>query len=130
MIGLLCFVLTVLASPFKSKLRLQAENAVLRHQLNVVKRRLPGRVRLTNCVSAPNIDPSYCPICRYYPKLPLPMTIPCVDCWAEPSAFPGLLDERGCGRVGPYVAEPSTTPGRWGSGPGVAERLLSNRLWS
>jgi hypothetical protein len=48
MIGLLCFVLTVLASPFKSKLRLQAENAVLRHQFNVVRRRLPGRVRLTN----------------------------------------------------------------------------------
>src|ERR1700690_1711969 len=48
MIGLLCFVLAVLASPFKSQLRLQAENAVLRHQLNVVKRRLPGRVRLPN----------------------------------------------------------------------------------
>src|ERR1700688_4750311 len=48
MIGLLCFVLSVLASPFKSKLRLEAENAVLRHQLNVVRRRLPGRVRLTN----------------------------------------------------------------------------------
>jgi hypothetical protein len=48
MIGLLCFVLAVLASPFKSKVRLQAENAVLRHQLNVVRRRLPGRVRLTN----------------------------------------------------------------------------------
>ena len=30
MIGLFCFVLTVLASPFKSKLRLEAENAVLR----------------------------------------------------------------------------------------------------
>src|ERR1700737_4232338 len=30
MIGLLCFVLAVLASPFKSKLRLEAENAVLR----------------------------------------------------------------------------------------------------
>jgi hypothetical protein len=27
MIGLFCFVLTVLASPFKSKLRLEAENA-------------------------------------------------------------------------------------------------------
>jgi len=27
MIGLLCFVLTVLAWPFKSKLRLEAENA-------------------------------------------------------------------------------------------------------
>jgi hypothetical protein len=47
MIGLLCFVLAVLASPFKSKLRLQAENAVLRHQLIVLRRRLPGRVRLT-----------------------------------------------------------------------------------
>jgi hypothetical protein len=47
MIGLLCFILAVLASPFKSKLRLEAENAVLRHQLNVVRRRLPGRVRLT-----------------------------------------------------------------------------------
>src|ERR1700686_1728469 len=48
MIGLLCFVLAVLASPFKSKLRLQAENAVLRHQLIVLKRMLHGRVRLTN----------------------------------------------------------------------------------
>src|SRR5438132_10008919 len=48
MIGLLCFVLAVLASPFKSKLRLEAENAVLRHQLIVLKRGLRGRVRLTN----------------------------------------------------------------------------------
>ena len=48
MIGLLCFVLVILASPFKSKLRLEAENAVLRHQLNVLRRRLHGRVRLTN----------------------------------------------------------------------------------
>jgi hypothetical protein len=48
MIGLLCFVLAVLASPFKSKLRLDAENAVLRHQLVVLKRRLHGRVRLRN----------------------------------------------------------------------------------
>src|SRR5260370_39166427 len=48
MIGLFCVALTVLASPFKSKLRLEAENAVLRHQLMVLKRRLHGRVRLTN----------------------------------------------------------------------------------
>ncbi len=40
MIGLLCFVLAILASPFKSKLLLEAENAVLRHQLIVLKRRL------------------------------------------------------------------------------------------
>src|SRR5215472_12724814 len=48
MIGLFCFALAVLASPFKSKLRLEAENAVLRHQLIVLRRRLHGRVRLTN----------------------------------------------------------------------------------
>src|SRR5581483_377790 len=48
MIGLLWFVLAVLTSPFRSKLRLEAENAVLRHQLIVLRRRLHGRVRLTN----------------------------------------------------------------------------------
>jgi transposase InsO family protein len=48
MIGLFCFVLAVMASPFKSKLRLEAENVVLRQQLIVLRRRLPGRVRLTN----------------------------------------------------------------------------------
>jgi hypothetical protein len=48
MIGLLCFALAVLASPLKSKLRLEAENAVLRHQVIVLRRRLQGRVRLTN----------------------------------------------------------------------------------
>ena len=48
MIGLLCFVLAVLAAPIKSKMRLEAENAVLRRQLTVLRRRLQGRVRLTN----------------------------------------------------------------------------------
>ena len=47
MIGLLWFALAVLASPFKSKLRPEAENVALRHQL-IVLRRLDGRVRLTN----------------------------------------------------------------------------------
>src|SRR5215467_2166429 len=48
MIGLFCFALAVLVSPFKSKLRLEAENAVLRHQLIVLRRRRRGRVRFTN----------------------------------------------------------------------------------
>jgi hypothetical protein len=48
MIGLLCFALAVLISPFKSRLRLEAENAALRHQLMVLRRRLQGRIRLTN----------------------------------------------------------------------------------
>ena len=48
MFGLFCFVLAVLASPFKSKSRLEAENAVLRHKLIVLRRKVQGRVRLTN----------------------------------------------------------------------------------
>jgi type II secretory pathway pseudopilin PulG len=48
MVGLLCFVLAILASPFKSRLRLEAENAALRHQLMILRRRLRGRVRLGN----------------------------------------------------------------------------------
>ncbi len=48
MIGLLCFVLAALASPFKSKLRLEAENAMLRHQLIVLRRKVRGRAQLTN----------------------------------------------------------------------------------
>ena len=48
MIGLLCFALAVLASPFKSKVRLEAENAALRHQLIVLRRKLRGRVTLEN----------------------------------------------------------------------------------
>src|SRR5947207_9168926 len=48
MIALLWFFLTLLASPFKSKSRLEAENAALRHQLIVLQRRVSGRVQLTN----------------------------------------------------------------------------------
>jgi len=49
MIALLCFVLNVLVSPFKSKSRLEAENAALRHQVVVLRRIVVhGRVRLTN----------------------------------------------------------------------------------
>src|SRR6195256_4042578 len=48
MIALICFVLAVLASPFKSNIRLEAENAVLRHQLIVLRRKLKGRARLRN----------------------------------------------------------------------------------
>ena len=48
MIALLYFILAVLAAPFKSKSRLEAENAVLRHQLIVLRRKVQGRIRLTN----------------------------------------------------------------------------------
>jgi hypothetical protein len=48
MIALLCLFLTLFASPFKSKSRLEAENAALRYQLIVLQRRVSGRVQLTN----------------------------------------------------------------------------------
>src|SRR5476651_1260864 len=48
MVALICFVLAVLASAFKSKRRLEAENAVLRHQLIVLQRKVRGRANLTN----------------------------------------------------------------------------------
>src|ERR1700757_492170 len=48
MIALLCFFLTLFAAPFRSKSRLEAENAALRHQLIVLQRMVRGRVQLTN----------------------------------------------------------------------------------
>jgi transposase InsO family protein len=48
MIALLCFFLTLFASPFKSKSRLEAENAALRRQLLILRRKVRGRVHLTN----------------------------------------------------------------------------------
>ncbi len=48
MIALFCLCLTLLVSPFKSKGRLEAENAALRHQLIILRRKVRGRVRLTD----------------------------------------------------------------------------------
>src|ERR1035437_5373818 len=48
MVALICFVLAVLPSPFKSKSRLEAENAVLRHQLIVLQRKVRGRAHVAS----------------------------------------------------------------------------------
>ena len=48
MIALFCFFLGLFASLFKSKSRLEAENAALRHQLIILRRNVRDRVRLTN----------------------------------------------------------------------------------
>jgi hypothetical protein len=47
-IALILLALKLLAAPFKSKSRLEAENAVLRHQLIVLRRTVHGRVQLSN----------------------------------------------------------------------------------
>jgi hypothetical protein len=70
MIGLLCFVLAVLASAFKSKIRLEAENATLRHQLVVLRRKLKGRAHLTN-----NDRWFFVPLYRWFPSILQVLTI-------------------------------------------------------
>jgi hypothetical protein len=48
MITLLWLFAAILASPFKSNCRLEAENVALRHQVMVLRRQTRGRIRLTN----------------------------------------------------------------------------------
>ena len=48
MVALLCFFLTLLTSPFKSRSRLEAENAALRQQLIILQCKVRGRVHFTN----------------------------------------------------------------------------------
>ena len=48
MVALIFLFLNLVASLFKSKSRLEAENAALRHQLIVLQRKVRGRVQFTN----------------------------------------------------------------------------------
>jgi len=70
MIALLWVVLAILASPFKSKSRLEAENAALRRQLIVLRRNVHGRVRLTN-----NDRLFFVQLYRWFPSIRQVLTI-------------------------------------------------------
>ena len=70
MIALLWFVLAILASPFKSKSQLEAENAALRRQLIVLRRKVNGRVRLTN-----NDRLFFVQLYRWFPSIRQVLTI-------------------------------------------------------
>jgi hypothetical protein len=48
MIALLSFLLAILAAPFRSKDELVAENVFLRHQVMILRRKVKGRVPLSN----------------------------------------------------------------------------------
>ena len=48
MVALMVFLLRLVTSHFKSRSRLEAENAVLRQQLKVLQRKVRGRVRVNN----------------------------------------------------------------------------------
>ena len=60
----------MLASPFKPESRLEAENAVLRHQLIVLRRKLKGRARLTN-----NDRSFFVQMYRWFPSILTAVTI-------------------------------------------------------
>src|SRR5713226_9204654 len=47
MIAVLSLFLHILVSPFKTQARLEAEISVLRHQLNILRRQVPSKPRLT-----------------------------------------------------------------------------------
>jgi len=58
MIGFLILLLHVLVSPFKTQARLEAEIVLLRHQLSVLRQRVPSKPRLTvrtDCSSSGSI---------------------------------------------------------------------------
>ena len=48
MIVLIRLLFVMLVSPFKSRSRLKAENAALRQQLIILRRKAKGRAKLTN----------------------------------------------------------------------------------
>ncbi len=50
MIAFLSLLLHVVVSPFKTKARLEAEIVLLRHQLNVLRRRVPSNPKLAGWI--------------------------------------------------------------------------------
>src|ERR1017187_8988004 len=70
MFGLLSLFLALLTVPFKSKSRLEAENAALRHQLIVLRRNVQGRVWLSN-----NDRRFFIQLYRWFPSILKVLTI-------------------------------------------------------
>jgi hypothetical protein len=64
MIARVYFVLAILISPFKSQSRLEAENAALRQQLIILRRKVKARVKLTNSNRW-----FFVQLCRWFPSI-------------------------------------------------------------
>jgi|ERR1700694_3829243 len=104
MIGLLCFISAIVVSPFKSKSRLGAENAALRHQLIVLRRKVRGRVRRTN-----NDRWFFIQMYRWVPSILQVLMI--------------ILPRRWCVGIGPAFA--ATGVGNHGDGEGDRRSMRS-----
>src|SRR4051794_31137418 len=107
MIGLLWSILAILISPCRSNARLEAENAVLRHQLLVLRRKWRGRGRLTHLdrwifVQLYRLFPSVLQVLHVIPT-----------------------PRRSCGGTGPGFA--ATGDGSPGTGEGVRFRYTQRR---
>src|SRR5467141_3217219 len=100
MIALFWLFLAVSVSPFKSKNRLAAENAALRHQLIVLRRRVRGRVQLTNGDRLFLVQ-----LYRWFPSVLRAITIP-----ASRSTWSSDVDRRPRGGVPSCVATRPTSP--------------------
>ena len=74
MLALLCFVFAILASPLKSRSRLEAENAALRQQLIILCRQRHVRVRLTN-----NDRWFFIQLYRWFPSILKVLTVVCPE---------------------------------------------------
>src|SRR5258708_18098954 len=127
MVTLISFLLNLVASLFKSKGRLDAENAALRHQLVVLQRKVRGRVHFTDSDRLSFIEPlslvSVCPQCYFYhpardpcalascplcagivpadavPRLREPARVAPSGCGAPPESHALLLrDEKNCSK--------------------------------
>ena len=57
MVALIFLFFNLVASLFKSKSRLDAENAALRQQLTVLQRKVRGRVQFTNRIGCSRLIP-------------------------------------------------------------------------
>jgi hypothetical protein len=74
MIALVRFFLSLVGSLLKPKLRLAAENAALRHQLIVLRRKMRGRAWLTN-----NDRWFFIQMYRWFPSMLQVLTITCAE---------------------------------------------------
>ena len=98
MVALLFLLLNLLASPFKSTSRLEAENAVLRQQVVVLQRNLRDRLELTN-----GDRMFFVLLYRCFPSIQAMMIVrpETVGCALAPRRLPSLLalEVAGAGRA-------------------------------
>ena len=76
MIALILLFLNLFAALFRSKSRLEAENAALRQQLIVLRRKVHGRVQLTNSDRL-----FFVQLYRWYPSILKAITIIRPETW-------------------------------------------------